>query len=277
MQTYVTSLNEHYGQSNLSQNILFALQEAGKDLNALTRKDLIAFEEFHVRGRKATRSLAQLAGLQAQMHVLDVGCGVGGAARTLAAEFGCHVTGLDITEAYCQAAEMLTDYVGLSDEVTFRQGNALKLPFDDQTFDVVWMQHMSMNIENKERLYNEAHRVLRPGGRLAFYEICAASVTPLHFPLPWASDSTLSFMASPQEIYQLLGQIGFKKQTWNDVSSECVAWFRQLRAAGRTNTPSPLGLHLLMGPNFRQKVGNIFRNIAEGRATVIEAVWERVA
>ncbi|MGB0387224.1 MAG: class I SAM-dependent methyltransferase [Ardenticatenaceae bacterium] len=277
MQEYTTVLNDHYGQANLSQNIVAALQKAGKDLDALTRRDLIAFEEFHVRGRKATRELAQEAGLQSGMQLLDVGCGIGGPARTLAAEFGCQVTGVDITDEYCQAAEMLTDLVGLSGQASFRQGNALALPFEDGTFDVVWMQHMSMNIEDKERLYQEASRVLRPNGRLVFYALFSGDGTPLHYPVPWANDASLSFIVQPSQTYHLLGQLGFTEQTWRDVTDDCLAWFRQIRSNPQANTPSPLGLQLLMGANARQKVANLFRNLTEGRVRVIEAVWERAA
>lgn len=277
MQTYSTALNEHYGQSNLNQTILAALEQAGKDLNALTRRDLIAFEEFHVRGRKATRELAQEAGLQRGMQLLDVGCGIGGPARTLAEEFGCQVTGIDITHDYCQAAEMLSDLVGLGKETTFRQANALALPFEAHTFDVVWMQHMSMNIEDKERLYQEAHRVLRPNGRLLFYALFTGDGSPLHYPVPWANDASISFLVQPSVTHHILMQIGFTEHTWRDVTEDCIAWFRKIRSNAQASTPSPLGLQLLMGANARQKIGNLFRNLSEGRVVMMEAIWERPA
>lgn len=277
MQPYTAALNEHYGQSDLNQTILTALQQAGKHLSALTRRDLIAFEEFHVRGRKATRELAQEAGLQSGMQLLDVGCGIGGPARTLAEEFGCQVTGVDITHDYCQAAEMLSDLVGLSEQTTFRQGNALALPFESHTFDVVWMQHMSMNIEDKETLYQEAHRVLHPKGRLVFYALFSGDGMPLHYPVPWANDASISFLVQPSVTHHILRQLGFTEHTWRDVTEDCIAWFQKVRSNSRASTPSPLGLQLLMGANARQKIGNLFRNLAEGRVVMMEAIWERAA
>ena len=267
------SINSYYGQPDLSANILAALERAGKDLNALTREDFAPFEEFHVRGRAATMDLANAAGLHEGMVVLDVGSGIGGPARTLAAEFGCKVTGLDLTDEYCRAAEMLTGRVGLSDKVTFRQGNALDMPFDDGAFDLVWMQHMTMNIEDKERLFGQIRRVLRAGGRLALHEILAGSVAPVHFPVPWANDSAISFLVAPPEVRRLLASTRFEELMWTDVTGESIDLLRKLGAAAQ-GAPAPLGLHLLVG-DFAEKFANVLRNMEEDRIALVQGVFER--
>ena len=102
-----------------------------------------------------SQELARLTGLHEGMHVLDVGSGLGGPARTLAAEFGCRVTGRDLTEEFCRAAVMLTVRVGLQDRITFQHGSALDLPFEEATFDVVWTQGVFMNIADKPRELGE--------------------------------------------------------------------------------------------------------------------------
>ena len=270
---YDDSINSYYGQPDLSANIIAALRRAGKDLNALTREDLAPFEEFHLRGRAATMELARAAGLHEGMAVLDVGSGIGGPARTLAAEFGCQVTGLDLTEEYCCAAEMLNSYVGLGDKVTIRQGNALDMPFDDGAFGLVWMQHTAMNIEDKERLFSEIRRVLRSGGRLALYEIFAGSVASLHFPVPWADDSAISFLVAPPEAQQMLAATGFKELVWTDVTGESIDLLRQLGAAAQ-GAPAPLGLHLVVG-DFPEKLANVLRNMEEDRIAVVQGILER--
>ena len=274
MSAYAESISQYYGQPDLGATILAALERADKDLNALTRDDLAPFEEFHIRGRAATRELAAAAGLRAGMAVLDVGSGVGGPARTLAAEFGCQVTGLDLTEEYCRAAEMLTARVGLGDKVTVRHGNALEMSFDDETFDQVWMQHTWVNIEDKGRLFGEIRRVLRPGGRLALYEIFAGSVAPPHFPVPWADDPAISFLLPPEEGSRLLTAAGFRELVWTDVTGSSIEWFRQLRAAAGQSGPSPLGLHLIID-DFAEKAANVLRNMEEDRIVVAQAVYER--
>jgi SAM-dependent methyltransferase len=183
------SVGEHYGRAELGASILAALLAAGKVPDALIPEDLAPVDQFHTHGRKATLDLARRAGVTPGMRMLDVGGGLGGPARTLASEFGCTVEVLDLTEEFCRAGALLTRLTGLSDAVSFRHGSALDMPFPDSSFDVAWTQHSSMNIADKERLYGEIHRVLRPGGRLALHEILAGPVSPIHFPVPWARGS----------------------------------------------------------------------------------------
>src|SRR5688572_25709446 len=150
------SVNEHYGLQDLGTALIEALRAEGKDPDNLSHQDLAMADHFHSRGKEATLELARMADLKPGQSVLDIGGGIGGPARVLAAEFGCVVTVLDLTEEYCRVGEMLTERTGLSDKVTFKVGNALDMPFPDASFDVAWTQHSSMNIADKESLYSEA-------------------------------------------------------------------------------------------------------------------------
>lgn len=270
---YSQSINQHYGQPDLKTRILAALQDAGKNIGALTRDDLKTFDEFHIGGVAETRNLARLAGLKPGMNVLDVGSGLGGPARTLAAEFGCLVTGLDLTEEYCQAAQMLTERVGLTDCVTFQQGNALEMPFADNCFDAVWTQFTGMNIEDKALLYDHIRRVLKNGGILAIHEVMAGSVDDLYYPVFWTNTPSLNYLKSQAEIRHLLKARGFAEAIWQDVTQRSTDWFRAMIERVRQSGPTPLGLNVFIAEGVPQKAANMIRNLEENRISVIQAVF----
>lgn len=266
-------VEEHYTSGDLIARIEAALLAAGKDPAALRSADIAGFEEFHIRGRAATRELGALLGLAAGERVLDVGCGVGGPARTLAVEFGCRVTGIDLVAEYCAAASWLTERVGLAGQVEFRQANALALPFAANSFDAVVLEHVSMNIADKPALFAELRRVLRPGGRLGLYEVCAGAGEP-HYPVPWASEPGISFLVGPDSLRAATEAAGFAPLQWRDVSAPSLEWLQQT-AAARTSqgrdARDPLVPGLLMGSDAGKKAANVARNLREGRIALIEA------
>ncbi len=275
-QTHVnTAVQAHYGRSGLGDIILAALEKAGKDLNRLTPEDLAPIDEFHIRGRAATLELARAAKVDATKRVLDVGSGVGGTSRCLAREFGCRVTGIDLTDDYCSAAAMLSDRIGLADLVDFHQGDATRLPFPDASFDIVWTEHVAMNIPDKPRLYAEMHRVLKPGGTLAIYDVLAGPGGPVHFPVPWARTPDASFLATPQEMRSHLAKAGFEIENWSDTTEAARDWFVALAEKIRKEGVAPLGFHVLLGPDFAAMAQNQRRNLEEGRIVLAQIVARR--
>jgi len=269
------SVGEHYGRGDLAERILEALSAAGKDPDDLTAEDLAPVDQFHIRGREATVELAHGAGITSGMRALDVGGGLGGPARTLASEFSCTVEVLDLTEEYCRVGEMLTARTGLGDLVSFRHGNALEMPYPDASFDVVWMQHSSMNIADKERLYEEIYRVLRPGGRLALHEIMAGPTSPVRFPVPYAREPSISHLHPPETALSLIATTGFIESSWVDETAAATEWFKQRLSVTAREGPPPLGLHLLLGPDFGEMFRNQVLNLSENRIAVVQAVFER--
>jgi SAM-dependent methyltransferase len=253
------------------------LQEAGKDLDTITAQDLTPVDQLHIRGRDTTLELAHLAAVMPEMRVLDVGGGLGGPARTLASEIGCSVEVMDVTEELCRAGEVLTTRTGLEDLVSFRHASALDMPYSDANFDAVWMQHSSMNIADKERLYAEIQRVLRPGGRLALHEVVAGPVGPIHFPVPWARGPEISFLRPPEELRALITGIGFNESAWVDETATALQWFRdRLAAAGAASGElPPLGPHLVLGADSGQMLKNMARNLQEDRVLVVQGTFER--
>jgi SAM-dependent methyltransferase len=276
MHLFTKQINQQYGSPELAERILHVLAEAGKEAGSLQREDLASFEEFHLRARRATRELAQLVDLQPGMRVLDIGSGVGGPSRTLADEFGCRLIGIDLSWEYCRAAHLIDNAVGLTEKVAICCAHGLAAPFVAEAFDVVWMQHVCVNIEEKGRLFEECGRLLYPGGRLALYEIFAGEREHTHFPLPWANGPEISFLSRPEEVRNSLQDLGFNELHWEDRTESILEWGQ--RALMHTyDRPSPLGIELVIGPDFAEKTANLLRNLEERRAVVIQAVLARVS
>lgn len=266
------AIQTHYGRPDLAEVILAALEDAGADIQRLSLEQLAPIDEFHIRGRAATLELAQAAGLRSTMRVLDIGSGIGGTARCLAKEFGCRVTGIDLTDEYCRVAAMLTAKVGLDGLVDYRQGDATNLPFADNEFDVVWTEHVAMNIPDKRRFYSEMHRVLKPGGTLAIYDVLAGPSGPVLFPVPWARTPETSFLVSPEQLRDLLQDSGFTVSDWQDTTAQAREWFVKLAERIRREGFPALGFHLLMGSDFRAMAQNQGRNLEEGRISLGQIV-----
>ena len=220
--------------------------------------------------------LVKFSGVRAGQRVLDAGCGTGVVAIT-AARLGAKVTGIDLTEAFCHAAAMLTTRVGLSDRVTFRHASALAMPFDEGAFDVVWTQNVVMNIEDKAGLLRECARVLRPGGRLVIAAIMAGEVAGLHFPVMWASQPALNFLIPPDAFRHLVMSAGFKEVAWEDLTERELEVSRARLAMVTEQGLPPLGTHVLVQEDVLEKIANNLRNVEEGRMRTMRAVFERTA
>jgi SAM-dependent methyltransferase len=263
------TIETYWSREGIGQAILDALSAAGRDLDALTVDDLAPSDQFHGGGKPATERLARLAGLAPGMRVLDVGGGIGGPARTLAAEFGCRVTVIDLTESYVRAGAALTARLGLGDRVTHRAGDALALDVGAGVFDVVWSQNSGMNIPEKERLYAGFARALRPGGLLALQEPMAGPVQPVVFPVMWAREAGSSFLRAPAEMRRVIEAAGFSARAWDDVTAEAVG------PSTGGDGPAHSIQRLVMGEALDAIVQAGRRNREEGRIVMIQAVLER--
>jgi len=263
-------VRDHYRASGLTERLNAALTAFGPDEQRLTPQQLATLDQFHTRGLAATVELAKLAGIAADMSVLDVGSGVGGPARFLAATYGCQVTGIDLSEPFVDAARYLTKRTGQSERVSFETASALELPFDDGHFDVVLLQHVAMNISDRARLYREIRRVLKLSGRFAIYDVVLNRGDP-HYPVPWARTPATSFLLTAAATREVIEAAGFRTLAWQDDTEAAKAWIAQLRALG--GPPSP-NLGVVMGPDFAQLSANLGRNLMEGRLGILTAVFE---
>ena len=260
-------VRDHYRATGLVERLRTAL---GSEQQRLTPQQLGSLDQFHTRGLAATAELARLAGITADMAVLDVGSGVGGPARFLAADYGCHVTGVDLSEPFVEAARYLTGRTGQDGRVSFECASALTLPFGDGRFDAAFLQHVAMNIADRARLYREIRRVLKQGGRFATYDVVLSGGEP-HYPVPWARTPATSFLLTAEATRAAIEGAGFRTLVCQDDSETAKAWFTQVRASGAPPSPN---LGLVMGPDFAQLSGNLARNLGEGRLGILTAVFE---
>ena len=262
-------VSRQYEVRDLWHKIEAGLAAAGKDITSLTLDDLAPIDEFHTRGRAATRELADMANLTPSDQVLDVGCGLGGTARYLAEHCKCCVKGIDLTEAYITVGTKLNESTRLSDRVELVCGSALDLPYDDEWFDVVLTQHVQMNIVNKDRFYAEIERVLRPGGRFIFHDVFSSGSRPPLFPVPWADNESVSAMVTEKQGRAAIEAVGLQVDHWTGTVPESVNFFERVISRIEAKGHPPLGIHIILGDNATDKLRNHARNLSENRLSVV--------
>jgi len=256
------TVEDHYSHGTLMETIEAALAASGIDPDAVMVADLAPVDEFHIGGRAATVDLAGKLALAPSDRVLDVGSGLGGASRFFADEFGCAVTGIDLTADYVATARALSERVGLGERNTFEHASALAVPFGDASFDAAYMLHVGMNIAAKTELFAEIARILVPGGRLGIYDVMRTGDGEIVYPVPWAETGETSFVASPEDYRAALGSAGLELQIELDRRDWALEFFRVLRAsAAGAGGPPPLGIHILIGESAGRKVGNMLQCI----------------
>jgi len=262
----MASLEAHYSARDIEARILAAVRAAGLNPDQrISPEALGALDHFHTGGLRASRELLELARIRVGDRVLDIGAGLAGPARLLASALGCRVDCIELSPDYCAGAVLLNRLTGLDDRIEVHKGSALDLPFPDDSFDVVWMQNVGMNIADKQTLYGEIYRVLGPGGRYAFQEMAAGKLATSYFPLPWATDPADSFLVSPEETRSALGEIGFIAEHFEDTSDAHLS-----RTADAAPSPLTLGVYV---ENLAQKAANARRSLEEGQIRLVRGVF----
>ncbi|MEM9328039.1 MAG: methyltransferase domain-containing protein [Bacteroidota bacterium] len=252
----------HYAQPGLIHDILRRLDDLNINPNQLKREDLSGLDEFHVRGSAVSLELAESVNLH-QLSVLDVGCGLGGPCRMLADKYDCDTQGIDLNEDYVKAAQQLSEWVGLGRKTKFMVASATSLPFPDHSFDMVWTQHVQMNIPDKELLYAEISRVLKPGGRFLYYDIFKAKEGSITYPMPWAESQELSFLIRPDEMQRHLVDNGMEQVYAKDQTEAGVQFFEGLFSKIKASGPPKLGLNVLMGDSTQTKLTCLMQHLEQ--------------
>jgi ubiquinone/menaquinone biosynthesis C-methylase UbiE len=266
-------ISAHYTHGKLIAAIRSGIESLGKTTDSVTIDDLAPVDEFHIGGRQASEHFLEQLDLTPEMHILDVGCGLGGPARFVASRYRCRVDGIDLTPEYVETGQEICKWVSLADRISLHLGSALSMPFADGTFDGAYMLHVGMNIEDKAGLCLEVGRVLRPGSLFGIYDVMKTGDGELTFPVPWATTPESSAVAKPEKYRSGLESAGFAVIAERTRRDFALQFFEQLRARTMAaGGPPPLGLHVLMGRNTPDKVQNMAQNIANGRIAPVELI-----
>jgi len=259
------AVRQRYARSDLLHRIARFLGERGVDPEHPTYQDLFPFDQLHGRGIQATREHIERAGINSSMHVLDLGCGVGGCSRVIRAKCGCRVTGIDLTPEYIELARELTRRSGMADRIEFQQADALHLPFAEGTFDHVWCHNVTMNIQDKRKFASEVARVLKRGGRFSCSEFGQGPGGAPIFPLPWAKDVSASFLVTPEVMRQALEEGGLQIIEEIDLTEAYLAFSREVRARAERGEPPLNANYVVMGDEFGQCISNAGKCVMEKR------------
>ncbi|MEO1061022.1 MAG: methyltransferase domain-containing protein [Actinomycetota bacterium] len=259
----------HYGRDGGAyEAIVDALADTGVDLDGtVPAAALSGADEFHLGGAVATAAIIDALGLGAGDHVLDLGCGVGGPARSMVAATGCRVTGVDLTPTFVEAAERLSHLTGLGEATRFRVGDVGRLDDADATYDAATMFHVGMNLPDKPSVFTEVERVLGPGGRFVVYDVMRVAAGELDYPVPWSSTPATSHLATPEEYADALRSAGFAVAEPID-RRELVA---EVLARAAANPP-PVNLVHLMGPEFPSMIANLVTAFRAGVVSPVQIV-----
>ena len=267
-------IENHYLKEGLYEDIVNRLKEQNIPLDKVKRSDIAGVDEFHVRGAVVSKELANSIDLDG-LHVLDIGCGLGGPCRMLVEEHGCRTSGIDLSHEYIRTAKKLSELVNLDQGTSFVQGNATQLPFQDNSFDIVWTQHVQMNIPDKKKFYSEINRVLKNGGRFIFYDILQKGDGQINYPMPWASNAHLSFLFKTKEMDDLLKEFGFIEEQSVDQTQAGIDFFESLLARLKESGPPKMGLNVLMGETTKPKLMNLLFHLKSGELELKSGVYKK--
>jgi SAM-dependent methyltransferase len=271
------AIADHWATGDVYARIMAALAQTSMSLDALTVQDLAPVDHFHARGFPATVELGDRLPIEANHHILDIGCGLGGPARYFAQRFHCMVSGIDITKPFVEAANKLTQLLGMEDLIIIEHGDGHRLPYADRVFDGAYTQHVTMNVADRARFFAEAYRVLKPGAFFALTEHGLGPTGNPHYPLPWSEDGSGAYLVSPAATRALLEAAGFGDIVIEDTGAKYLAAYKQVMDMAAHGALPPLGIHILMGETAPQKTRNAARNIEEGRTHPVQMICHKPA
>ena len=183
-------------------------------------------------------------------NILDVGCGIGGSTLYLAQKFNCNGTGITLSPVQVSRATERAKEANLVQQTQFLRANALEMPFEDHTFDLVWSLESGEHMPDKTKFIQECYRVLKPNGKLIMATWCHRSTNSLAGELTDDEKRHLKqiyqvyclpYVISIPEYYQIISDCGFKDIQTDDWSIS-VAPFWDVVIDSSFSLPAIIGL-----------------------------------
>ena len=265
------AIDKQNHKHDLFERIQKAFTEAGYGNDSMTRNYLLMFDEVNAAFSHELASEIFLNGLK----VLDVGCGLGGLCRMLAENYNCSATGIDLSADHIHAAVKLSEFMGISDRTQFFRADALDLPFEDNSFDIVWTQHTQMNIMDKEKFYSEINRVLIKEGAFVFFDVFARNLEKMNYPLPWAENQHFNFLISFSRMENLLREMGFEKLKSSNQTGSTRLALQNVLSKSKRNKLTKNALQIRFGNTFKKKIKNLLKVIESGAVELQSGIYRK--
>jgi ubiquinone/menaquinone biosynthesis C-methylase UbiE len=255
-----------YSEVDLVDIIDRMVTEAGWQ-DPLSPDQLDRLDQFHVGGMDAVDTLISSLGVRTGDKVLDIGSGLGGPARRVAQKTGAAVHGVDVTQSYVEAAQFLTGRSDLGPLVSFEQVDIAALG-TSTPYDAAITIHVQMNVEDKVSFFGAIRANLRPGGRLALWEICSTGENDPVWPMPWSMDGTDSYLTTGDGLRQAAIDTGFEVLEWSDETQWATDWFASTFKDGPPPGPA---LPKLLNDGFT-RVLNLAGALGDGTVSIVRGV-----
>ncbi len=267
----------HYSNTRIVDSILLGLERAGIERASVSVDDLGPVDEFHTGGRIATEHLLKDLQFDTHKKTLDIGCGIGGTSRFLANRFDTTVSGIDLTSEYVEAGIILNQWVSLEDRITLQCGDANNILSENEVFDLAVMLHVGMNISDKAALFSEVARLLKRGGEFAIYDVMKKDEAQIQFPVPWASNESMSFVEPIEHYKHCLEGAGFSIEKTEGRGEFAKSFFRKMQESAKSSDgPPAMGLHLLIGPSIKEKMQNFAQAVFDGLVEPTEIIARKL-
>ncbi len=189
-------------------------------------------KSFHEALVNTNKILAQKAQINRTDKVLDAGCGIGGSSIYLAQHYGCHCTGISLSEKQVRTAQTIAQKNDLGHLCQFEQADFTNTPFEAESFDVIWAVESVCHANNKQAFIQEAFRLLKKGGRLIMADFFQTKEQFLpkqqqilnHWAAGWAVPHFVSF----EQFQQYLHQTGFTLNSTENATQAIIPSAKRL-------------------------------------------------